>query len=167
MPTTMFYLLATLSVLAAVGMISQRHPLTAAFYLVLCFLGLAGIYASLMAPLLAILQILVYAGAIMALVVFVIMLLNVRDEDLPHEPNMGLQLGLAGLVATGIFAILERVIWKFPAEPVAAESLPQGFGGINAVGQHLFNTFTFPFEIISILLTVAVVGVVVLAKRRI
>lgn len=171
-----FYVLATVSVLAALGMITQRHPLTAAVYLVVCFLGLAGIYAMLSAPLLAILQILVYAGAIMALVVFVIMLLNVRDEDLPHEPNMAWNVGGALALALALFVILSKAIHKVPGEAAPAADLvarygenaagPK-FGGIEAVGMHLFTQFVFPFEIISILLTVAVVGVVVLAKRRI
>lgn len=172
-----FYLLSTMAILAALGMITQRHPLTAAAYLVVCFLGLAGLYASLSAPLLAILQILVYAGAIMALVVFVIMLLNVRDEDLPQEPHMWWNVGGALLLSLGLFVILSKAIHTVKASPAETAALvdaygahPDGspmFGGIQAVGLHLFNQFVFPFEIISILLTVAVVGVVVLAKRRI
>lgn len=172
-----FYILATVSVLAALGMITQRHPLTAAVYLVVCFCGLAGIYAMLSAPLLAILQILVYAGAIMTLVVFVIMLLNVRDEDLPHEPNMPWHLGGGLALGAALFFVLSKAIHKVPGEAAPAADLiarygeqaggAPKFGGIEAVGLHLFNQFVFPFEIISILLTVAVVGVVVLAKRHI
>ena len=172
-----FYILATVSILAAFGMIMQRHPLNAAIYLVVCFLGLAGIYAMLSAPLLAILQILVYAGAIMALVVFVIMLLNVTDEDLPKEPQMAWNVGGALVLTLGLFVILSKAIHKLPGEAAPAADLvarygelPGGapkFGGIESVGLHLFNQFVFPFEIISLLLTVAVVGVVVLAKRRI
>ena len=172
-----FYILATVSVLAALGMITQRHPLTAAVYLVVCFIGLAGIYAILSAPLLAILQIFVYAGAIMALVVFVIMLLNVRDEDLPQEPKMAWNVGGALVLALALFVILSKAINKLPGEAASSAELvarygahasgAPKFGGIEAVGMHLFTQFVFPFEIISLLLTVAVVGVVVLAKRRI
>ncbi|HEY9724349.1 MAG TPA: NADH-quinone oxidoreductase subunit J, partial [Oscillatoriaceae cyanobacterium] len=88
MSPILFYLLSALSIVSAFVMVSRRHPLPAATALVLCFVGLAGLFALLQAPLLAVLQILVYAGAIMALVVFVIMLLNVRDEDLPAEPHL-------------------------------------------------------------------------------
>lgn len=166
MQSLMFYLLALLVVVSATTMIFQRHPLSAAFSLVICFLGLAGIYAQLSAPLLAIFQVLVYAGAIMALVVFVIMLLNVRDEDLPSEPHLGRSVGIGlGTMAVVFFLILAPAINKYPGDMV--ESVPAKFGGIEFVGLHLFTRFMFPFEVISILLTVAVVGVVVLAKRRI
>ncbi|MEB3198468.1 MAG: NADH-quinone oxidoreductase subunit J [Candidatus Sericytochromatia bacterium] len=172
-----FYLLSALAIVAALAMITQRQPLTAAFLLVVSFLGLAGLYAMLMAPLLAILQVLVYAGAIMALVVFVIMLLNVREADLPHEPHLAWHLGGALAVSAVLFSLLNSVIARFvtlpapPAQLVArygahASGEPR-FGGIDAVGLELFTRYTFPFEVISILLTVAVVGVVVLAKRRI
>lgn len=177
MQSLYFYLLSTVAILAALGMIFQRHPLNAAAYLVVCFLGLAGLYASLSAPLLAILQVLVYAGAIMALVVFVIMLLNVQDEDLPHEPNMGWHVGGALALSLCLFVILSKAIHTVTAMPADTATLVQNygarpdgsplFGGIQSIGMHLFNQFVFPFEIISILLTVAVVGVVVLAKRRI
>ncbi|MDB5097982.1 MAG: nuoJ [Cyanobacteria bacterium RYN_339] len=166
MQSIMFYLLSFLVVVSATTMIFQRHPLNAAFSLVLCFLGLAGLYAQLQAPLLAIFQVLVYAGAIMARVVFVIMLLNVRDEDLPSEPNLVRSVGIGlGTMAVLFFMILVPAINKYPNDMV--ESVPAKFGGIEWVGLHLFTRFTFPFEVISILLTVAVVGVVVLAKRRI
>jgi NADH-quinone oxidoreductase subunit J len=162
-----FYLTSALVIIAALAMVFMRHPLSAAFALVLCFLGLSGLYAMLHAPLLAIFQILVYAGAIMALVVFVIMLLNVRDNDLPTEPNMERNVGIGlGVMALVFFFILVPAIGKYPNDNFV-DTVPTGFGGIQAVGLNLFNNFAFPFEVISILLTVAVVGVVVLAKRRI
>lgn len=167
MPPILFYLLSFLVIASAMFMIFQRHPLTAAFSLVICFIGLAGLYAMLMAPLLAILQVLVYAGAIMALVVFVIMLLNVGDEDLPEEKHLNRGTGIALLVLAPVFYILVRAIGKYPSETPADSAMAPGFGNTAPVGLHLFNHFAFQFEIISLLLTVAVVGVVVLAKRRI
>jgi NADH-quinone oxidoreductase subunit J len=166
MPSFLFYLLSALMIVSSLVMVTRRHPLPAAISLVVAFLSLAGLYAMLSAPLLAILQVLVYAGAIMALVVFVIMLLNVRDEDLPPEPNMYVNVGVALAVVAPFFAILVGAIRKLPVSDVGP-ALPAGFGGIKAVGLHLFNNFAFPFELVSLLLTVAVVGVVVLAKRRI
>lgn len=162
----LFYPLSLLVIASALFMVFQRHPLTAAFSLVICFLGLAGIYAELHAPLLAIFQVLVYAGAIMALVVFVIMLLNVGDEDLPAEPHLvrDVSIGLA-CMAVVFFLILAPAIGKYPTDQ--ADSVVNAFGGIEFLGLLLFQRFTFPFEVVSILLTVAVVGVVVLAKRRI
>ncbi|MEB3329190.1 MAG: NADH-quinone oxidoreductase subunit J [Candidatus Sericytochromatia bacterium] len=160
----LFYLLSAVAIGAGLAMVLQRHPLPAAFALVLSFLGLAGLYALLSAPLLAILQVLVYAGAIMALVVFVIMLLNVQDADLPAEPSRGLHTLGGFAIAGALFALLLAAIQKFDGGPAV---LKPGFGTIHDVGQVLFTQFTFPFEVISILLTVAVVSVVVLAKRRI
>ena len=162
----LFYPLSFLVIASAIFMIFQRHPLTAAASLVVCFLGLAGLYGLLSAPLLAIFQVLVYAGAIMALVVFVIMLLNVGDEDLPAEPHLERSVGIGLLVAAAFFfSILFPAIQRYPGDPM--DTLPLKFGDIEAIGLQLYTRFTFPFEIISVLLTVAVIGVVMLAKRRI
>lgn len=166
MPATLFYILAPLTILAGYVMITRRHPMTAAVSLVVCFVALAGLYAMLSAPLMAILQILVYAGAIMALVVFVLMLLNVQDEDLPAEPGIYWKTMLGMLVMTPVFVLLVSAIRRFPTSGLGPE-VPANFGSIEEVGKLLFNNFGFPFELISLLLTVAVVGVVVLAKRRI
>jgi NADH-quinone oxidoreductase subunit J len=166
MPASLFYVLAPLVLIAAYVMITRRHPLTAAFSLVVCFIGLAALFAMLSAPLLAILQILVYAGAIMALVVFVIMLLNVQESDLPAEPAIYWKTTLGLLVMSPVFVLIVTAIRRFPTSGIGPD-VPANFGGIEPVGKLLFNTFGFPFELISLLLTVAVVGVVVLAKRRI
>lgn len=166
MPASLFYIIAPITFIAAYVMITRRHPLTAAFALVVSFLGLATLFAMLSAPLLAILQVLVYAGAIMTLVVFVIMLLNVRDEDLPEEPGIYWKTGAAMLVMAPVFILLVTAIRRLPTSGLGPD-VPAKFGGIDQVGKVLFTQFGFPFELISLLLTVAVIGVVVLAKRRI
>lgn len=165
MPTFVFYLLAFVALMSGAGMICQRHPLHAAALLVVCFLSLAGMYAMLAAPLMAIMQVLVYAGAIMALVVFVIMLLNVQDQDLPEEPQMGFWVAGTVVAVSPLFYVVASAAQKLPNPPEAA-SLAPSYGGIETVGLHLFRSFPVPFEAVSLLLTVAVVGVVVLAKRR-
>lgn len=165
MPEFLFYVLSAVSIVSAFVMITRRNPLPAAFALVVSFLGLAGLYAMLTAPLLAVLQILVYAGAIMALVVFVLMLLNVQDQDLPEEPRMIPNVIVGLVVATPLFVLVYSAIRKFPSRDLGPE-VAAGFGGIKAVGMHLYQQFAVPFETVSLLLTVAVVGVVVLAKRR-
>ena len=165
MPASLFYVLAPLVIVASLVMITRRHPLPAAVSLVVAFIGLAGLYAMLSAPMLAVLQILVYAGAIMALTVFVIMLLNVRDEDLPAEPNMPFHIGLGLVAMVPVFVILFAAIRRLPTSGMGPE-VPADFGGIGPVGKSLFMVYGFPFELISLLLTVAVVAVVVLAKRR-
>ncbi|MBM3267647.1 MAG: NADH-quinone oxidoreductase subunit J [Candidatus Sericytochromatia bacterium] len=160
----LFTILSTIALVAAVAMVTRRHPLSSALALIVVMVALSGLYALLLAPFLAILQILVYAGAILALVVFVIMLLNVREEDLEHEAGVGRRVGFALVVAFLLFwpvgvAILGLPMDDFPA--VAAD-----FGTMSAVGLALFRDWWFPFELVSLLLTVAIVGAVVLAKRK-
>ncbi len=160
----LFTILSTIALLAAVAMVTRRHPLSSALSLIVVMIALSGLYALLMAPLLAILQILVYAGAILALVVFVIMLLNVRPEDLEHEEGMERRVGFALVVAFFLFAPVAVAVLKLPMEdfrPVAAD-----FGTLGAVGLALFRDWWFPFELVSLLLTVAIVSAVVLAKRK-
>lgn len=166
MPSFLFYFLAAVVIISSLVMITRRNPLPAATALVVAFLALAGLFAMLSAPLLAIIQVLVYAGAIMALVVFVLMLLNVQEEHLPAEPGLYIQTGVALLVMTPVFVVLTMAIRRLPVSGMGPE-VASDFGSIEAVGKHLFLAYGFPFELVSLLLTVAVVGVVVLAKRRI
>lgn len=164
MELVLFVVLSTAALLGALAMITRRHPLSSALSLIVVMVSLAGLYALLEAPLLAILQILVYAGAILALVVFVIMLLNVRMEDLDYEEGaegrVSFALVLCSLLFLGVaWAIMRIPVNEFP--PVSP-----GFGTLTAVGLHLFQVYWFPFELVSLLLTVAIVGAVVLAKRK-
>lgn len=167
METTIYFgILATIAVLGGFFTITRTHPLTATLSLVVTLISLAGLYALLVADFLFVIQILVYAGAIMALMVFVIMLLNVKHEHVPPEPGLKGKIALTLLFLAPFFALVERAILRefggkdfTPVDP--------GFGTIRQVGQLLYNQYYFPFEIISILLLVALVGVVALAKRRV
>ncbi|MBC7542068.1 MAG: NADH-quinone oxidoreductase subunit J [Candidatus Sericytochromatia bacterium] len=164
MSPILFYFLAFLAIVAGLVTITRRHPLSAALSLVVCFAALAGLYGMLAARLLAMLQILVYAGAIMALVVFVIMLLNVRWQDLDmDEPITGNVLATLAVVIP-LFGLVVIAIKRLPIHPMPA--ITAEFGGVHEVGMALYTRFAFPFEAISLLLMAALVGVVVLAKRR-
>ncbi|MBM3258350.1 MAG: NADH-quinone oxidoreductase subunit J [Candidatus Sericytochromatia bacterium] len=160
----LFAVLSAVAVAGALAMVSRRHPLGSALALIVVMIALAGLYALLAAPLVAILQILVYGGAILALIVFVIMLLNVREEDLAHEDGLRGRLGMGLTVAGLLFMGLAAGIHAIPADPFAPP--PPGFGGIVAVGRGLFRDYAVPFEVVSLLLTVAVVSAVGMAKRR-
>jgi NADH-quinone oxidoreductase subunit J len=164
MSPLLFYCLAALAVVAGLVTITRRHPLSAALSLVLCFVSLAGLYGLLAARLMAILQILVYAGAIMALVVFVIMLLNVRMQDIDMGEPIGGNVAGATAICAPLFALVVWAIKQMPNQPLPAVG-PE-FGGIQSVGMALYTRFAFPFEAVSLLLLAALVGVVVLAKRR-
>ena len=167
--TAIFIPLAVVTVITAILVILQRNPVTSAIYLILCFFCLAGIYLLLNAQFIAVLQVLVYAGAIMVLFLFVIMLLNLEKEKklvtrhrLPKV--LGILLGLVLLAQIGMVfhsALLEGSKGNFPPEKVAA------LGNTEAVARLLFTDFLLPFEITSILLLVAMIGAIVLAKRQI
>ncbi len=148
--------------------ITRRNPVSAVMALVGTFTALAAVYATLSAHFLAILQILVYAGAIMVLFVFVVMMLN-REERIPIATR-GIVLRALGVLAAGY--VFYRAAWLIRlegADPVLAAShaprVPE-FGNVASIGRLLFSDFLFPFEAISLLLLIAVVGGVVLTRPR-
>jgi NADH-quinone oxidoreductase subunit J len=160
-----FYTLAAALLGFSVVVITRTNPIAAALSMVGAFSVLAAIYALLSAKLAAVLQVLVYAGGIMVLVIFVIMLLNLRAEDLKPLRARGFILALAllgagaGLMAPVFFQIFPEGRWIFP------QVEPQ-FGGVVSVGEKLFSDYLFPFEMLSFLLLAAVVGALVLSKRK-
>lgn len=160
-----FIILAVIALGGAITTITRSHPLSATLSLVVTLIALAGLYALLSADFLFVIQILVYAGAIMALMVFVIMLLNVREEQLPVEPHIYRRVGLTLLFLAPLFFLVERSIYSQFGTTSFSTTGP-GFGTIKSVGQLLYNQYYISFEIVSVLLLVALVGVVVLAKRR-
>ena len=179
-----FYILAVLAVLAALLCIVQRNPVASALWLVSTMFSLAAIYVLLNAQFIAVIQVLVYAGAVMVLFVFVIMLLNVgrSASDIRGLPvrvvavlvGAGLlaQLLLLGRVTAGGMALTQGVsagagspMNAFPAG-LAGAAAPAAQGVVGAIAEPLFRTYLIPFEITSILLLAAAVGAVVLAKRR-
>jgi len=159
----LFYIFAIIAVIAAFLVITFRNPINSALAMVVCFFCLASIYVLLSAHFIAVLQILVYAGAIMVLVLFVIMLMNLREWELGlwkfTLPKV-IGLGLAGLLLIACIKMLGSVKDIDPAE------IPEGFGTVEAVGTKLFTYYLLPFEMISILLLVAIVGAVVLTKKK-
>lgn len=164
--TILFYLLVAVMVGGGAVTITRRHPLAAALSLVVSFMALSGLYALLTAQLIAILQILVYAGAIIALIVFVIMLLNVRDEDLNYHEELVPQVGVAILALVPVVGVVVAAIGRIPSGTFPPLSGPD-YGSIEQVGMFLYQHYVFVFELVSVLLTVALAGVVLLAKRRI
>ncbi len=163
MQAAFFYLLATLAVAGGVMMVSVRNPLSGAFALILSLCSLAGLFAMLNAEFIFILQVLVYAGAIMVLIIFTIMLLNLRKEELQEAPVGWLRLLLtATLCAVGAFGAIQVF---GTIEPNAATTPMEGFGNMEGVGRLMLSNWVYPFEVVSLILLVAVVGVVLLAKK--
>jgi len=166
--TAFFVVLAVVSVVTAILVIVQRNPVASAIFLIINFFCLAGVYLMLNAQFIAIIQILVYAGAIMVLFLFVIMLLNLEREKkviAKHKLSkfFGVVLGVVLLGQIGMIfhsVLLEGSKGNFPPEKVAA------LGNTEVVAKLLFTEFLLPFEITSVLLLVAIIGAVVLAKRQ-
>ena len=162
----LYLILAIMAVASALNVITRKSPITATMFLVMHFLSLGGIYLTLQAQFMAVIQILVYAGAIMVLVVFVIMLLNLgKEEPLSEKLKSRQAAGVAlGMVLGG--AIIYTVT-KVLRDPSAANREIAQNGTIQAVGKALFTTYVVPFEMASLVLLAAAIGAVVLTKRHI
>jgi NADH-quinone oxidoreductase subunit J len=162
----LFAMFSGVAIGCALGVIFHRNPVHCALLLVGVLLSLAGVFILLHAQFVAALQVIVYAGAIMVLFLFVVMLLNVKGETPLLTPGAAKGFGfLFGvIVATELLWI---VLTGGPdGVTPAAAPLPPDFGSPAALGRLLYTTWLYPFEIVSVLLLVAVVGAVVLAKRK-
>ncbi len=164
--TILFYFLGAISIGSALMMVTRRNPVIAALYLILNFFTLGGLYLTLHAQFIAFIQILVYAGAIMVLFLFVIMLLNLGDVKMLSE-----KVSYRKIIAAGVsFGVLLELVYIFAFS--GATLPPSHFekatevGTVEYIGMQLFTTYLFPFEVTSILLLVAIVGAVVLAKKK-
>jgi NADH-quinone oxidoreductase subunit J len=167
MELLIFYPLAGLCVIFALGVVFNKNPIGSAMSLIAMMLGLAGIFVLQQAHFIAILQIIIYAGAIMVLFMFVIMLLNLKGDDAvwkKREKNTLLTV-LTGLLIAGVlYKVLEITsAGEFDSPAHVLET----FGTVREVGTILFTEFVLPFEVASILLLVAMIGAVVLAKSKV
>jgi NADH-quinone oxidoreductase subunit J len=166
LPIIIFFFLAVLSIISAIMVITRKNPISSAMFLVFNFFVLAGIYLSLNAQFLAIIQILVYAGAIMVLFVFVIMLLNLGDEAKLVEKMNFRKLVRIILTITLIIQIIYILAYSLSGKNIPQSANSIQIGTVNEIGKQLFTIYLFPFEITSFLLLVAIIGAVVLAKKR-
>lgn len=159
-----FFLLAATALISGIMVVIQVNPVRSALFLVLNFFALAGIYLLANAQFIAAIQIIVYAGAIMVLFLFVIMLLNLRQ---PEEGGAQLHLGqkiIGSSLAAATLSLMVYTIIKIKVPP--GKEMSVDFGTTEMVAKALFTDYLLPFEATSILLLVAVVGAVVLAKAK-
>lgn len=163
MTPIVFYILAVLTVGSALLMVTRRNPIASALWLVVCFFVFAALYVTLSAHFIAVLQVLLYAGAIMVLFVFVIMLLNFREEEIKDRV-----LQFSGLLggSAAIYFLVLLSLSLLRGKTFAFEKLGSNFGTVKEVGMLLFTRYLVPFELTSILLLVAIVGSVVMGKRK-
>jgi NADH-quinone oxidoreductase subunit J len=167
----LFYLFAAVAVLASLLVIAQRNPIYSVLFLIASFGALSGLYVLLEAPFVAVIQIIVYAGAIMVLFLFVVMLLNAPHEDTEEDLERGVRPPAAGRVrvfgALLAIALVGELIWVVLASrraPIAFAG--EGVSSVRVIGRTLFTDYAFPFEVTSVLILVALVGSVVLARRE-
>jgi NADH-quinone oxidoreductase subunit J len=158
-----FYVLALLIVASALVVITNRNPVASAVALAFNLVAIAGVYMVLDAQFIGLLQVIVYAGAIMVLILFVIMLLNLREEAKAH-PVGTFQRILAPLTTLIFAVVIGRALHA--SAPSSFPDKVDGFGTAASVGRELFVRFYYPFEAISLLLIVAMIGAVLLAKKR-
>jgi NADH-quinone oxidoreductase subunit J len=161
--TTLFYLLGFLTVISALFVVLNRNPVYSAVMLVFCFFSLAALYVLLEAYFVAVLEIIVYAGAIMVLFLFVIMLINVGNEMKTSKYLQKTKAIPLFLMSLFLLNILLLILWR--SEGLHQPSTVSTVGSIAAIGQALFTKYVLPFEIASLLLLVALIGTVYLAKR--
>lgn len=161
----LFYFLGAVSIGSALMMVTRRNPVIAALYLILNFFALGGLYLTLHAQFIAFIQILVYAGAIMVLFLFVIMLLNLGDEKKLSEKISVKKIVAAGLSFGVLLELVYVIGYSGTVLPPSQFEKATEIGTVEYIGMQLFTTFLFPFEVTSILLLAAIVGAVVLAKK--
>ena len=161
-----FVPLAVLSVVTAVGMVTSRNAVYSALLLVVNFFCLAGFYVLLQAQFIAAVQVIVYAGAIMVLFLFVLMLLGIGNEEIVSETIPG-QRVVAGVLALALLVAVVVAVLNGGLSGGAGDLAAANQGGnVEAVGRLLFTRYAFAFEATGILLVVAAVGALVLGKRR-
>jgi NADH-quinone oxidoreductase subunit J len=184
MPLYLFWFFAVVMLVGGVAVVSLRNPVASALSMVASFVGLAGLFIGLNAFFVGIIQILVYAGAIMVLFIFIIMLLDLKTEE-KRAPKLAPLLGGLGIVLAftiqlvGILSKSPDTQWKpldftaahaayQQASPALAEKLKSGehLPDVNLIGDTLFRGYNLPLQIVGVLLLVATIGVVVLSKRQ-
>lgn len=163
MESFLFYVFGGVAIASALLVVTRRNPVASAIYLILCFFCLAVLYLLLRAHFLAVIQVLVYAGAIMVLFLFVIMLLNLGQLEFGQVRNLVLKVLGAVLGVVLLINILAAI-----SKPLLTQGIPlgEGFGGTAQVGMLLFSRYLIPFEVASVLLLAAIIGAIVLGRRE-
>jgi len=163
-----FIVFAIGAIAGSLGVLLARNPINSAISLVVGFFFLAGIYVLLNASFMGMIQVLVYAGAIMVLFIFVLMLLNFRDDEIV-DAKIGFHQLVAVLMGVAMLVLLVQTIFStnFVGSSLVAESVPQGFGEVAGIGTALMTTFVLPFEMAAVLLLTGIVSAVVIAKKRV
>ena len=164
MSTILFVIFAGVAIGCAIAMVSQSNPLYSAISLIGVFISLASLYVTLAAPFIAAVQVIVYAGAIMVLVIFVIMLLNVEHSE-PRRKRLKFLVPMAIGMAAILIAETAFILYSVQNSPRILPSNISDVGLTHSIGEGLFTGYLLPFEVTSVLLLMAIVGAMSLARR--
>jgi NADH-quinone oxidoreductase subunit J len=164
MTTILFIIFAGMAIGCAIGVVSQSNPLYSAISLIGVFVALASLYVTLAAPFIAAVQVIVYAGAIMVLVIFVIMLLNVEHSE-PRRKRLKFLVPLALGMAAILIAETAFILYSVQTSSARLPGNLSDVGLTHSIGEGLFTKYLLPFEITSVLLLMAIVGAMSLARR--
>ena len=164
MADLIFITLAFLAISGAIAMIVYANPMYSALGVLITMLSVAGMFALLNATFLFLVQIIVYAGAIMTLILFILMFLNIKEEDLPKEPNKYKLIVIGAIIMIPLNILILKAVSKLTSKELNISNTD--FGEIKPIGLELYNNWIISFELISILLLIALIGSVVLAKKR-
>lgn len=161
MEQILFVIFGAIAVAGAILVVTRKHPMASALYLILTLFAVAALFALRQAHFLAAIQVIVYAGAVVVLFVFVIMLINVPEDRLPVERPTAMRF--LGVLAAGLLILQSAVVARRFGLP---EAPAVDAGSVQAVGRALFTDYLLAFELTSVLLLAAVVGAIALAKRK-
>lgn len=161
----LFIIFGGFAIGCAISMVVQRNPLYSAISLIGVFVSLAALYVMLSAPFIAAVQVIVYAGAIMVLVIFVIMLLNVEEEE-PRQKRLRFLVPVAIVLAAILIAEAAFILFTVQTPDMAVNPNGSNVGLTSSIGIGLFTKYLLPFEITSVLLLMAMVGAISLARRH-
>ncbi len=164
MITIIFYILAAMTLGSAVMTVLSKNPVTSAVYMIVCFFTIAGHMLMIDAQFLALVQILVYSGAVMVLVLFTLMLMNLSED---HEPKKKVMSRVAAVISAGLAMIVMLAV-LIRGEVAISEAQVQGveFSSAKLIGEVLMNEYLLPFEFVSILLITAMIGAVLISKKE-
>lgn len=161
-----FVAASTAALAGSILMVTRRNPVYSAVWLLLAFVAVAVLFLTLSAPFLAAIHVLVYTGAILVLFLFVIMLLNLRPDEFGEEYPLQVKASVA-VLCTVLFGVLAMPVWNDPTLWVPAVGQHPDVGSVENVGNVLFRLYGLPFELVSVLIIVAMFGAMVLAKKKV
>ena len=165
---TLFYVFGAVAVVASLLVIAQRNPIYSVLLLIVSFGALSGLYVLLDAPFVAVIQIIVYAGAIMVLFLFVVMLLNAPHEETEHDERVHPLLRPGPMRFGGLLAaaLVVELVWALTKRSESGRFAGGAVSNVATIGRLLFTEYSFAFEVTSVLIIAAMVGAVVLARRE-